>query len=61
MKLSARQVIDGLGIPEAVRISGMSRTAIIHWHKKDAVPRWQEATLKLLAQHLPKPRRKAAK
>lgn len=61
MKLSARQVIDGLGIPEAVRISGMSRTAIIHWRKKDAVPRWQETTLALLAKHLPKPKRKAAK
>ena len=58
MKLSPRQIIDGLGIPKAVILSGMSRTAIVHWRKNDRVPRWQESTLKALARHLPKRRAK---
>lgn len=58
MKLSPRQIIDQIGLPEAVRITGMSRTAIIYWRNQDKVPKWQEGNLQSLAQHLPSKRRK---
>ncbi len=57
MKLPVRETIETLGIPEVMRLLGMSRTAVRTWFVANAVPHWQAERFQQLAEHLPrKPR-----
>ena len=54
MKLPVRETIETLGIPEVMRLLGMSRTAVRSWLEKNEVPHWQSDRFQQLAKHLPR-------